>query len=365
MDHSFSIIKSTNEIILEHKYFIPMIMKEGGGIITISENKYISIDFDGKIKKQKLEEIDDLSINDSIIINIKAILGIINIENVNFILYVTSSQNIGELKGENIYKIEEVNFLQISKNEKENNSKKIKKIKEGISKLFTLGFYYSLGLDLTSSQQSQGKIFYKKKCDNNFNKDNIEEKLKRIYQTTDKRYFFNYNLYKNFIDNKTKEPIDYNFITPVICGYIGMFEHIIGEENGVNKNVHFILITRRSQNHAGVRYKTRGVNDDGHVANFCETEQILVYENFLCSYCQLRGSVPIFFEQRGSGVSTNIKRTRELTINAFTRHLQEIGKDYSLIYAINIFSKACQDILASIRLVLSRQSLQLDLIIPH
>ena len=339
MDHSFSIIKSKNEIILEHKYFIPMIMKEGGGIITISENKYISIDFDGKIKKQKLEEIDDLSINDSIIINIKAILGIINIENVNFILYVTSSQNIGELKGENIYKIEEVNFFQISKNEKENNSKKIKKIKEGISKLLTLGFYYSLGLDLTSSQQSQGKIFYKKKCDNNFNKDNIEEKLKRIYQTTDKRYFFNYNLYKNFIDNKTKEPIDYNFITPVICGYIGMFEHTIGEENGMKKNVHFILITRRSQNHAGVRYKTRGVNDDGHVANFCETEQILVYENFLCSYCQLRGSVPIFFEQRGSGVSTNIKRTRELTINAFTRHLQEIGKDYSLIYAINLLNE--------------------------
>ena len=71
MDHSFSIIKSTNEIILEHKYFIPMIMKEGGGIITISENKYISIDFDGKIKKQKLEDIDNLNINDSIIIGRK------------------------------------------------------------------------------------------------------------------------------------------------------------------------------------------------------------------------------------------------------------------------------------------------------
>ena len=339
MEHSFSIIKSTNEIILEHKYFIPMILEKGGGVITISENKYISIDFDGKIKKQNLEDIDNLNINDNIIIGIKAILGIINIENVNFILYVASSENIGEMKGEKIYKIDEVKFYQISKNEKENNSKKINKIKEGISKLFSLGFYYSLGLDLTSSQQNQGKIFYKKKYDNNFDKDNIEEKFKRIYQTTDKRYFFNYNLYKNFIDNQTKEPIDYNFITPIICGYIGMFEHTIGDEDGVKKNVRFVLITRRSQNYAGVRYKTRGVNDDGHVANFCETEQILIYENILCSYCQLRGSVPIFFEQRGSGVSTNIKRTRELTINAFTRHLQEIGKDYSLIYCINLLNE--------------------------
>ena len=338
MEHSFSIIASTNEIILEHKYFIPMTMKEGGAVVTISENKYISIDFDGKIKKQNLEDIDDLNIIDNII-NINAILGIINIENVNFILYVTSSKKIGEIKGENIFKIDEVNFYQISKNEKENNSKKIKKIKEGISKLMTYGFYYSLGLDLTSSQQSQGKIFYKQKCDIKYNKDNIEEKLKRIYQTTDKRYFFNYNLYKNFIDNKTNEPIDYNFITPVICGYIGWFEHTIGEENGVKKNVQFVLITRRSQNYAGVRYKARGVNDDGHVANFCETEQILIYENFLCSYCQLRGSVPIFFEQSGSGVATNIKRTRELTVNAFTRHLQEIGKDYSLIYAINLLNE--------------------------
>jgi len=102
MEHSFSIIASTNEIILEHKYFIPMTMKEGGGVVTISENKYISIDFDGKIKKHNLEDIDNLNIIDNIIININAILGIINIENVNFILYVTSSKKIGEIKGENI-----------------------------------------------------------------------------------------------------------------------------------------------------------------------------------------------------------------------------------------------------------------------
>ena len=342
MDHSFSIIKSTNEIILEHKYFIELKNNDGGGVVTVSENKYISIDFDGKIKKVNLEEIDDLNINKDVIINIQAILGIINIENVNFILYVYSSSNIGKLKGENIYKIDEVKFYPILKNTKENEPKKIKKIKEGISKLFAFGFYYSLGLDLTSSQQKQGKFFYNKKYDNHFDKSNIEEKFKRIYQTTDKRYFFNYNLYKNFIDNKTKEPIDYNFITPIICGYIGMFEHTIGEENEMNKkcnNVQFVLITRRSQNYAGVRYKTRGVNDDGHVANFCESEQIVIYENFLCSYCQLRGSVPIFFEQSGTGVATNIKRTRELTINAFTRHLQEIGQDYSLIYAINLLNE--------------------------
>jgi hypothetical protein len=50
---------------------------------------------------------------------------------------------------------------------------------------------------------------------------------------------------------------------------------------------------------AGTRFNTRGIDDDGNVANNVETE-VLIYTNELCfSYVIIRGSVPVFWEQQG------------------------------------------------------------------
>lgn len=37
----------------------------------------------------------------------------------------------------------------------------------------------------------------------------------------------------------------------------------------------------------GTRYKRRGVDADGHVANYVETEQILVYHHYVLSFLQV------------------------------------------------------------------------------
>ena len=47
------------------------------------------------------------------------------------------------------------------------------------------------------------------------------------------------------------------------------------------------------------RFNVRGTNDDGSVANFVETEQILSTESDISSFLQTRGSVPLFWEQPG------------------------------------------------------------------
>ena len=73
----------------------------------------------------------------------------------------------------------------------------------------------------------------------------------------------------------------------------------------------FYLISRRSNRRAGTRYNARGLNnilgidDYGNVANFVETEQILFYKNICCGFIQIRGSLPIFWQQ--SGLSSQIK----------------------------------------------------------
>jgi len=266
-------------------------------------------------------------------INVKAILGIININNSRFILYVKSSNEVGKIKNEIIYIITEVDFFEISSdNNDQENKKETKQFKEGIAKLLKTGFYYSFGLDLTSSRQNQAKKLYSLFHD--FKNNDFEYKIKRIFLTCNKKYFFNYSLYKDFMDNLSAEPIDYTFIVPIICGYIGIYDFMIS-----NKHIKFVLISRRSQNYAGTRYNTRGINDDGNVANFCESEHILICENIMCSFCQLRGSAPVFFEQLGLRAHTGITRNKDLTIQAFSKHLQEIGEDYPLIYFINLLNE--------------------------
>ena len=268
--------------------------------------------------------------------NAKAILGIINIKDIEYVLTVLSSDIVGKMKNEIIYKITEVEFFEIPNGQmKFNDEEQIKQIKDGISSLLKLGFYYSFGLDLTNSQQNQAKILYNMNNPNYYNNmNNLEQKMKHIFLTSCKKYFYNFNLCKRFINYETKQPIDYLFITPIICGYIGMFDYSIN-----NQQIQFILITRRSQNFAGTRYNTRGINDDGNVANYCETEQILIAGNTLCSFSQLRGSAPVFFDQVGITAYTDITRNEDLTKNAFTKHLEEMNKDYSLIYFVNLLNK--------------------------
>ena len=65
------------------------------------------------------------------------------------------------------------------------------------------------------------------------------------------------------------------------------------------------LISRRSRFRAGTRYFRRGIDHDGHVANFNETEQIATIPSqadvnkaaTTLSFVQIRGSVPVFWAE--------------------------------------------------------------------
>lgn len=47
------------------------------------------------------------------------------------------------------------------------------------------------------------------------------------------------------------------------------------------------------------RYKRRGIDEDGHVANYVETEQILSFGEHQMAFVQIRGSVPVYWSQPG------------------------------------------------------------------
>mmetsp|Transcript_38549 Transcript_38549/g.28414 ORF Transcript_38549/g.28414 Transcript_38549/m.28414 type:complete len:198 (-) Transcript_38549:913-1506(-) len=82
----------------------------------------------------------------------------------------------------------------------------------------------------------------------------------------DEQFVWNHYLIKEFyelIDNK-------KWIMPIIHGFVSAVTM-----TNERKWISFILISRRSRHFAGTRYLKRGVNENGKVANFVETEQIV------------------------------------------------------------------------------------------
>lgn len=61
----------------------------------------------------------------------------------------------------------------------------------------------------------------------------------------------------------------------------------------------FALISRRNIGRHGPRYFSRGIDADGNVSNFVETEQLLGVNNGgkWYSFVQIRGSIPLHWQQ--------------------------------------------------------------------
>ncbi|SPO25336.1 related to phosphatidylinositol phosphate phosphatase [Ustilago trichophora] len=99
------------------------------------------------------------------------------------------------------------------------------------------------------------------------------------------------------------------------------------------------LISRLSWKRAGTRFNTRGVDDDGNVANFVETETLFSDGNVTFTFDQVRGSVPLFWEQQGLqafNAKIQITRSRGASQPAFDRHFADLISHYSRVHAINL-----------------------------
>eukprot|EP00826_Nyctotherus_ovalis_P066182 TRINITY_DN9761_c0_g3_i2.p1 TRINITY_DN9761_c0_g3~~TRINITY_DN9761_c0_g3_i2.p1 ORF type:complete len:233 (+),score=48.12 TRINITY_DN9761_c0_g3_i2:466-1164(+) len=119
----------------------------------------------------------------------------------------------------------------------------------------------------------------------------------------------------------------------VIQGYVGVVE-----EELKGSSMRLVLISRRRTKKAGTRYNMRGIDDEGNVANMVETEQILLYNNSLTSFIQVRGSVPVFWKQSGMTAELELTRTVEMAFPAFCKHFQELVSVYRRVLVFNLLS---------------------------
>ncbi len=104
------------------------------------------------------------------------------------------------------------------------------------------------------------------------------------------------------------------------------------------------LISRLSCRRAGTRFNARGLDDSGNVANFVESETVFWSPGICFSYAQVRGSVPVFWEQTPGMIpgqqKIQITRSPEATQPAFDKHFEQLEVRYGVVHILNLLSES-------------------------
>ena len=123
---------------------------------------------------------------------------------------------------------------------------------------------------------------------------------------------------------------DHKWFLPIIEGYVGIKKlPIAGLE------LTCALISRR----ACTSQYPRGLDDDGEVGNFVETEQLILSPNgTYFGLTLVRGTVPVFWEQTGTTSRFSLTRSKPLTAPVFVDHMDALLKAYQKVLIINLLS---------------------------
>ncbi|KAG1049124.1 hypothetical protein G6F43_008533 [Rhizopus delemar] len=179
-------------------------------------------------------------------------------------------------------------------------------------------FVFSNTFDLTNNFQNS----YKNKIDTDI----------PLWKRADRRFWWNEHIVQTLVDQSLDE-----WITPIVQGTIQIEPCVID-----GYEFDFILISRRSKERAGMRYQRRGVNEDGEVSNFVETEQIVIFKrneiNHVASFIQTRGSIPLFWSQSPYSLHPipTLERTEKENERAFQRHFEIQEKLYGRQIVVNL-----------------------------
>lgn len=196
-----------------------------------------------------------------------------------------------------------------------------------------------------------------------------------LYRQCDTRYFWNSNLIDPFVEEGLDE-----FILPIMQGFIGQRAFTVdtnkadlaprgsleratqvvdasnGKPSSIDETVNdahkghqpsflLTLISRRSTRRAGFRYMRRGIDQNGNVANFVETEQILSSPTWndqnLYSFSQIRGSIPLFYTQTPYTFKPPpmLHGSRDANQRAFKLHFSNLADEYGPIQAVSLIDR--------------------------
>ncbi|KAF2641654.1 hypothetical protein P280DRAFT_448759 [Massarina eburnea CBS 473.64] len=289
--------------------------------------------------------------------SIAGILGIIKLRLDKYIIVVTKAQPMGRIKGHMVYKVISTEFLPLRERplhdaDEDSYLGLLKAL------LKTSPLYFSYSFDITNSFQRQAHA----------------DPSLPLWKRADDRFFWNRFVQSDLIDFRAGLNTGYGHRHPAaqqpdVDGYIlpimyGMMEI---KNTSVKANpLTFILITRRSRLKAGTRYFSRGIDENGNVSNFNETEQAVVLNDHasgglggygsnqngaagggagkeaqVLAYVQTRGSVPVYWAEINTLKYTPKLQVRgvEGAIPAAKKHFAEQIRLYGDNWLVNLVNQ--------------------------
>ncbi|ETW00541.1 hypothetical protein H310_07129 [Aphanomyces invadans] len=239
---------------------------------------------------------------------------------------------------ESIYQVLELEFVPVSEHAErhfQSTASKQEKRDQAIylNMLKTIGkskmFYFSFDYPLTLSAQRYALA-------------TASAAKLPAHARADESFFWNKPVLGPFFHSKVK--LD-RWIVPVINGFVKVVKGVMMTSN--TAPVDFFFFTRRSWHRVGTRFNVRGVDKDGHCANFAETEMMVRKgDGGLCSYVQIRGSIPLYWDQmvtlkymprtRYAYSQSDLIDWNEL---AFRAHFDNVIAKYGHVTVLNLIDK--------------------------
>ncbi|XP_058214555.1 phosphoinositide phosphatase SAC8 [Rhododendron vialii] len=265
---------------------------------------------------------DDVSTNSRKVSTIYGVVGTIRSLSATHVLVITSRKEVGSYVGFPVFRVMSMKFLSC------NEALRLPNYQEKRDEAYfrtllrviesTPGLYYSYETDITLSLQRRFKL--------------TEGRMsKPIWKQADPRFVWNRNILEELIENKLD-----GFIIPLIQGSFQTEQLKLKTSPAT-----IILISRRCTRRLGTRMWRRGSNLEGDTANFIETEQLLEFEGFRSSLLQIRGSIPLIWEQI---VDLSYKPRlnvidHDQTSKVVERHFRDVTQRYGETIAIDLTDK--------------------------
>ena len=304
----------------------------------------------------------DIRLNDGNLVGTKrvssiaGILGIIKLKLDKYVIVITKAQPMGRLRGHMLYKVIATEFLPLR--ERAVHDPDEDTYLSYVKRLIATGpMYFSYSLDVT----------------NNFQRQAQSDLNQPLWRRADDRFFWNRFIQTDLIDFRLgggsgsgiragQQAGADPYILPVMFGMLR-----IAPAKIKSTSFTFALITRRSRFRGGTRYFSRGMDEQGHVSNYNETEQIVLLndtggrptgyagadmqngriggssdsETQIMSYVQTRGSVPVFWAEINELRYTPRLQVRgvETAAGAARKHFDEQIRIYGENFLVNLVNQ--------------------------
>ncbi|CAH1640793.1 unnamed protein product [Spodoptera littoralis] len=228
---------------------------------------------------------------------------------------------VGKLNGHEIYQLAGTDIIPYARSNTHLTSKQIddnatyeRMLRAALD---TVGIYFSYSYDLTHCLQRLHSVTP------DFHRMSIANRA-------DPRFLWNGFLLRDFSHQQFSR-----FALPIIQGFVSI--------NNVTVNGHSLtwsLVSRRCVDRAGTRFFMRGVDAQGNVANFVETEQIIERGGEKSSFVQTRGSIPLYWSQYPDiKYKPAMQLSHEDHVAAYTKHLRDQQQRYGNQVLVNLIDQ--------------------------